>query len=98
MYGHASEVCNLDPKCVVKHLSNDCLSLGKITPTCANCGATHSASCRGCPKNPYNMKKSIVNSKTTLLKKKSLNPSSVLVSLGLLRFRAPHIGNFRSCL
>jgi hypothetical protein len=53
---HSAIACRLAPRCVrcaKGHLSDDCPHKGtKITCTCANCGGTHPASYKSCPKWP----------------------------------------------
>lgn len=65
-YVHASETCNFTPKCVKcsgSHHTPDCPSKGGITHICANCGAEHPTSYRGCPKNLLKLKKNNVSGK-----------------------------------
>ncbi|CAH2215805.1 jg25553 [Pararge aegeria aegeria] len=50
-FGHASTNCHRPPKCVRcagGHLTRDCAKTLQDTPTCANCGQTHSANDRNC--------------------------------------------------
>ncbi|GBP69712.1 Nucleic-acid-binding protein from transposon X-element [Eumeta japonica] len=55
IYGHASANCNANPRCVkclVPHWTRDCpLSRdSEEKPSCVNCGQTHTANYRVCPK------------------------------------------------
>lgn len=51
-FGHASENCNLPPRCVKcagGHLGRECQEREKLdAPVCCNCGGPHPANWRGC--------------------------------------------------
>lgn len=67
LYGHASEGCKFEPRCVKcaqGHQTKNCPHRGKITPKCANCGQDHVASYGGCPMNPLNRRKNKEKEKT----------------------------------
>jgi len=51
-YGHSSKMCNNAPrclKCAKAHLTRECTKAKDTPATCANCGAAHPSSYRGCP-------------------------------------------------
>jgi hypothetical protein len=50
-YGHTKNFCKLDPRCVKctgEHHFSACPNKKTDTPTCVNCGDTHTANYKGC--------------------------------------------------
>lgn len=96
-YGHASEICGFDPKCVKcagGHLTQDCPHKTKLEqPKCINCHGMHPASYRGCPKNPQNAQKNNKKSTNYQSKPKTNNNQKITPDIAQLLSNHNYVKN-----